>query len=143
MSSRLYTDKWDLLVEEYKKDILNLTSRCVNSQNSCEVASIRPILKATTRQTVQSINSLAEEYLENCCKFAEEVKASHVILLRNIRFFHEGGNFSPMEIKSLVKEIENVEGQMGKGLTNITKDIEMNKVCNRVKKYKLKICKNS
>lgn len=130
-------------MEEYKKDILNLTSRCVNSQNSCEVASIRPVLKARTRQTLQSINSFAEEYLENCCKFAEEVKASHVILMRNIRFFHEGGNFSPMEIKSLVKETENVEGQMGKGLTNITKDIEMNKVCNRVKKYKLKICKNS
>lgn len=128
-SSRLYTDKWDVLVEEYKKHILNITSRCVNSQNSCEVASIRPVLNARTRQTLQSIHSLADEYLGKCHKFAEDIKASHVVLLRNIRFFHEQGNFSPMEIKILVQEIENVEGQMGKELTSITKDIETNKVC--------------
>lgn len=128
LSSRLYTDKWDLIVEEYKQYILTITSRCVDSQNSCEVASIRPILNARTRQTIQSIDSLADEYLGKCYKLSEEIKASHVIFLRNIRFFHEEGNFSPVEFKNLVKEMESVEAQMEKGVTNITKDVEINKV---------------
>lgn len=71
---------------------------------------------------------LSQDYLNKTNTFSNSIKSSHVAFLESIKLFYDGGSFSAAEVKNIIKELEKIESQVEKVLTNVRKDVESNKV---------------
>ncbi|XP_050302268.1 uncharacterized protein LOC126740337 isoform X2 [Anthonomus grandis grandis] len=134
---KLYQDKYRDIVNKFKEESTDVELKCVDSKNSYEVATMKPLLNNKMDQCIQKFDNLNNEYLEKCQHFLNSVKASHIIFAKNMKLFSEQGNFSVIEIKDVLKNMEKIEAQVEKTIVTINKEIEECK-CEKLQQIKNK-----